>query len=84
MLLATLLIITLVTITWALTRVSAWIVLHDPVWNRMDKEGANVEHLIAEAFMAARNMYLPAFTAAIGFIFLVLLWRKLSDQSKKN
>jgi hypothetical protein len=39
----------LVGVTWAMTRVSAWIVFHDPVWGQMEKEGATLEHGLAEA-----------------------------------
>jgi hypothetical protein len=80
MLLATLAVGSLVAVTWALTRVSAWIVFHDPVWGQMDKEGAELEHGIAEAFLVARDFYIPAFEGIVGLVFLVLLWRELTRQ----
>jgi hypothetical protein len=67
----------LVGVTWAMTRVSAWIVFHDPVWGQMDKEGASLEHGLAEAFLVARDLYIPAIEAAVGILFLALLWRVL-------
>jgi hypothetical protein len=82
MLLASVAVISLVTVTWLLTRVSAWIVGHDPVWDQMDKEGASFEHAVAEAFLVARNLYIPAIEAIIGIVFLVLLWRALPTQPK--
>jgi hypothetical protein len=80
MLLATLAVSCLVVVTWALTRVSAWIVFHDPVWGQMDKEGASVEHGIAEAFLVARDLYIPMVEAVVGLLFLVLLWRALPKE----
>ena len=77
MLLAALAVCSLVLVTWALTRVSAWIVFHDPVWDKMDSEGAVTEHMIAELFLVARNFHLPAIEAVIGCVFLFMLWRIL-------
>ena len=77
MVLATLAVSALVAVTWALTRVSAWIVFHDEVWAQMDKEGAGLEHSIAESFLVARNFYIPEVEAVLGVVFLFLLWRAL-------
>ena len=82
MLLASAAVISLVAVTWSLTRVSAWVVFHDPVWDQMDKEGAGLEHGIAEAFLVARDFYIPAIEAVVGVVFLVLLWRALPSQPK--
>jgi hypothetical protein len=84
MVLATLAIISLVVVTWALTRVSAWIVFHDPVWAQMDREGAELEHGISEAFLVARSFYIPAVEAIVGVVFLFLLWRALSARPKAS
>jgi hypothetical protein len=84
MALATLAVTCLVGVTWALTRVSAWIVFHDPVWGQMDREGARVEHGVAEAFLVARDFYIPAIEAAVGIVFLVLLWRALPGHSSQT
>jgi len=67
----------LVAVTWALTRVSAWIVFHDPVWGQMDAEGARFEHEIAETFLVVRDFHIPELEAVIGAVFLFLLWRAL-------
>jgi hypothetical protein len=75
MLLASLAVGSLVAVTWALTRVSAWIVGHDEVWGKMDNEGAKLEHYITEAFLSER--YLPTIEAIVGGVFLFLLWRAL-------
>ncbi len=75
--LATLAVGALVFVTWALTKVSSWIVHHDEVWGKMDKEGAGLEHSIAENFNIAGFLYLPAIEAVIGTVFLALLWRAL-------
>ena len=80
MILATLAVVSLVSVTWALTRVSAWIVFHDHVWAEMDKEGARIEHEIAESFLIARSVYIPAVEAVVGLVFLFLLWRALSTR----
>ena len=84
MILAALAVGSLVIVTWALTRVSAWIVFHDPVWAQMDREGAKLEHSIAEAFLVARSFYIPAVEAVVGVVFLLLLWRALSARQKAN
>ena len=84
MLLATLEVTSLVAVTWALTRVSAWIVFHDPVWGQMDKEGAGLEHGIAEAFLVARDFYIPAVEAIVGLVLLVLLWRSLPGAQNRT
>lgn len=75
MFLAALAVSSLVGVTWALARVSAWIVSHDEVWGKMDNEGAELEHYIAEAFHAERH--LPTIEAIVGGVFLFLLWRAL-------
>lgn len=67
----------LIGMTWALTRVSAWIVFHDEVWERMDREGARMEHDLAEMFHIAGWLHIVAIEAVVGVIFLVLLWRTL-------
>ncbi len=84
MLLATLVVTSLVAVTWALTRVSAWIVFHDPVWGQMDKEGAGLEHGIAEAFLVARDFNIPAVEAVAGTVFLVSLWRALPGEQNRT
>ena len=77
MFLATLAVTSLVGVTWALARLSAWVVFHDAVWGQMDREGAWLEHDIAESFLVARDFCVPAFEAGLGILFLVLLWRAL-------
>jgi hypothetical protein len=84
MVLAALCVASLVTVTWALTRVSAWIVVHDPVWAQMDAEGAGLEHWIAEAFNIARWLHIPTIEAVIGSVFLFLLWRALTKPQESN
>ncbi len=84
MLLASLAVISLVGVTYSLTRVSAWIVFHDSVWGQMDHEGADFEHAIAEAFLVAHDLYIPAIEAVVGVVFLVLLWRALPIQPKND
>ena len=80
MTLAVLAVVSLVYVTWALTRVSAWIVFHDHVWAEMDREGAKLEHNIAESFLVARGVYIPFVETVVGLLFLFLLWRALSAQ----
>lgn len=82
MTLASLAVVSLVAVTWALIRVSAWIVHHDEVWGRMDREGAGREHWIAEWFNVAGALYLPVIEAAVGAVFLFFLWRALSAPPK--
>jgi hypothetical protein len=72
----------LVYVTWALTRVSAWIVFHDPVWGQMDAEGARLEHEIAETFLVVRDLHIPEMEAVIGAVFLFLLWRALPGRQR--
>ena len=82
--LATLAVGALVFVTWALTRVSTWIVSHDPVWGQMDKEGAVLEHHIAENFHIARFVCLPAIEAVFGIVLLALLWRALPRKMNRK
>ena len=84
MVLASLAVVLLVVVTWALARVSAWIIFHDPVWGQMDKEGAGLEHAIAEFGFEARDFYIPAVMAVVGIGFLVVLWRALPSQPKSD
>jgi hypothetical protein len=84
MLAAAFVVTSLVAVTWALTRISAWVVFHDSVWGQMDKEGAKLEHGIAEAFLVTRDFYIPAVEAVVGLLFLVLLWRVLPVQSRRS
>ena len=44
----------------------------------MDKEGAKLEHEIAEWFNVASAVCIPAVEAIVGGVFLFLLWRALS------
>ena len=56
---------------------------HDPVWDKMDREGAVTEHMIAESFLVARDFYIPAIEAVVGCVFLFLLWRILFSKGDK-
>ena len=78
LLLASVCVVSLIVVTWALTRLSAWIVYHDSVWEKMDAEGARCEHGIAEVFLIAGGLHLPAVEAVVGGVFLLMLWRALS------
>jgi len=71
----------LVASTWALGKISAWIVFHDPVWAQMDKEGARLEHEIAETFLVGRDFHLPAVEVVLGAVFLIFLWKLLFRQN---
>ena len=55
MLLATIAVVSLLFVTWAMSRVSAWIVYHDAVWMQMEQEGAGLEHLLAEGFLVMKD-----------------------------
>jgi hypothetical protein len=71
-------------VTWAMMRVSAWIVFHDSVWQQMDHEGASLEHYLAEAFLQARSVYVLPMEAFCGVVFLVLVWRCVSRRQPQN
>ncbi len=83
MALAALALSSLVAVTWALTRVSAWIVFHDPVWGQMDREGARLEHAVAEVFLVARDFQIPIVEAVLGVFFLIVLWRVLPPEASR-
>jgi hypothetical protein len=70
--LATLAINSLIFVSWAMMRVSAWVVYHDEVWAQMDREGAMFEHYLAEAFLQAD--FLITLEVICGAGFLGLLW----------
>lgn len=75
---ATILINALLFSTFALSRISMWIVSHDAVNAQMDREGALIEHAIAEVFMSRRGIgevFIGTLVCSIGF--LVFLWRTL-------
>ena len=73
--LATLATGSLIFVSWALMRVSAWIVFHDEVSAQMDREGAMFEHYLAEVFLQAG--FLITLEVICGAIFLGLLWYAL-------
>ena len=63
---------------FALGRMSMWIVSHDAINAQMDREGALVEHGIAEFFMApggVGGLFVGASICSVAF--LVLLWHTL-------
>ena len=84
MFLATLAVTSLVYVTWSLMQVSTWIISHDPIWERMDSEGAGRELAIAEAFHFARFCRILEVEALIGSVFLFLLWRVLLRTSENE
>ena len=70
--------VSLIFTTWAMTRVSAWIVYHDPVWIQMSQEEATLEHGLAEVFFGVgHGGFLVIIEAFCGIAFLVLLWHTL-------
>jgi hypothetical protein len=70
-------------VTWALGRISAWIVYHDSVWVQMNKEGAALEHILAETFFAADARGILLVIEGICIVtFLVLLWHTLFRQGR--
>lgn len=61
--------------TFALGRMSMWIVSHDAINAQMDREGALIEHGIAEMFFSPSGIGGWFFLALIGsVVFLMLLW----------
>lgn len=76
--LATAIVITLLFSTWAMLRLSSWIVSHDAVWIQMNKEGSSLEHLLAEAFFTVGSHgLLLVVESLVGMFFLALLWNSL-------
>jgi hypothetical protein len=64
--------------TWALGRISAWIVYHDAIWIQMNKEGAGLEHILAEGFFTANGHGVLVIVELLcGLGFLGLLWHVL-------
>ena len=72
----------LVAVTWALTRLSAWVSTEDIVRGQMNRRGADVESWIADLFLGAQTVYLPVIEAVTGVVFLFLLWRTLYAKQK--
>ncbi len=83
MLLAAIAVFSLLFVTWAMSRVSAWIVYHDPVWMQMEKEGAGLEHLLAEGFLAAKDWLFFTVELICCATFLGLLWYTLYRDEPK-
>ena len=85
MILAAIAVVSLLFVTWAMSRVSAWIVYHDPVWMQMEKEGAGLEHLLAEGFLAMKDWLFFAIELICCVTFLGLLWHTLyRDEHKES
>ncbi len=71
--------------TWAMWRVSASIVYHDPVWMQMEKEGAGLEHLLAAAFLGMCDdgfLFFIELICAVAFLWL--LWHTLYRDEHKD
>jgi hypothetical protein len=83
MILATVAIVSLISVNWAMGRVSAWVVYHDPVYEQMEKEGHWLEHLLAEVFIGANEQVFIAIELICGVTFLGLLWHTLYRDKKK-
>jgi hypothetical protein len=77
MILAVIAVLSLLGVTWAMSRVSAWIVYHDPVWAQMDREGAVLEHALAECFLVAKDWLFLGIELLVCVTFLGLLWQML-------
>ena len=76
--LASAIVITLLFSTWAMLRVSSWIVSHDAIWIQMNKDGSGLEHLLAEAFFTVGSHGLLLIVESlVGMGFLGLLWNLL-------
>jgi hypothetical protein len=67
--------------TWAMMRISKWIVFHDPVWGQMDKEGATIEHTLAEVFFQAQGLYVLPVMIILGVLWLWFLWARFPDKN---
>jgi hypothetical protein len=81
---ATLCVVLMVAATWALTRVSAWIVRHDEVWSAMDRAGAGRDHMIAELDHFAGVFRVPEAMAVAGLLNLVWLYRVLPPPADRS
>lgn len=77
MILAITAVLSLLVVTWAMSRVSAWVVYHDPVWMEMAREGAWLEHALVEIFLIAKDRVFIGLELVAGATFLGLLWHVL-------
>jgi hypothetical protein len=77
MILAVIAVLSLLGVTWAMSRVSAWVVYHDPVWAQMDREGAVLEHALAECFLVTKGWLFFGIELLVCAAFLGLLWQTL-------
>ena len=76
--------ISLMFTTWAIVRISAWIVFHDAVGSQMITEGHALDDALAEAFFIGHNGSLLVAEAICGALFLGLLWHTLYKPESKD
>jgi hypothetical protein len=67
-------------ITWAMSKLSRYVIYHDDVWSMMVERGFQVEHLLAE-ILASFGMvfFLPLVLAAGVYLFVSHLRRNRSS-----
>jgi hypothetical protein len=66
-------------VTWAMVRLSSWIVGHDEVWAKMDAEGKKTEHMLAAGFHALGGLLVWG-VGVFGLVLLWLVWRAVRSQ----
>ena len=81
MFLGTLAVVSLMFTTWAMVRISSWIVFHDPVESQIT---SRIDGVLVEAFFIGHGGCLVITEGICGMAFLGLLWHTLYRSEKKG
>jgi hypothetical protein len=78
MFLGTFAVVSLMFTSWAMIRLSSWVVFHDSAGSQMTQEHDAIDSFLAEAFFLCRDgSWLLVLEFVCGVFFLGLLWRRL-------
>jgi hypothetical protein len=81
MFLGTFAVISLMFTTWAMVRISSWIVFHDSVEYQITSK---IDGFLVEAFFFGHGGWLVITEGVCGIVFLGLLWHTLYRSEKKE
>ena len=81
MFLGTLAVVSLMFTTWAMVRISSWIVFHDSVEYQITSK---IDGFLVEAFFFGNDGWLVITEGVCGIAFLGLLWHTLYRSEKKE
>lgn len=77
-------VITLLILTWAASRLGAWVIYNDSVHGLMMEQNAKTEFWITGAFFWLGKFFAVAIEGIVGFFFLRLLWSHLYGRTPES